>query len=287
MRKPPWSVRGKKTASKEMPPTPSNMSRWNQPDFPIAGPSSIKQTPSRARIADFSRGSPGGRKAGQAPRSSQVLPGFVNAFQPSSPTKSPEPPRPSFRAVPTSTGNVKGQSPSRPRRKLTPQSSPTTSQYGPIDMTTEDTLEGNVFGQDEDEQSAEDFDQIEPINWAAEVGLSSIYIHFSLRLILQLHHIIFTHSLISSSISTVQTLMSVTLPSTAPQETLDIFSRASTELWTILSSVTAVDRLPMSYLYTKVSNSLTKIAWVLNVVNSVGPPLRLRPRGLFVDYKVP
>lgn len=97
-----------------------------------------------------------------------------------------------------------------------------------------------------------------------------------LRFATKLHHVIFTHTSTSSANSTVQTLMSVTLPPASPQETLDLFSRAATELWTILSSVTAVHQLPMSYLYGRVSNSLTRMAWVLNVVDSVGHIIGLR-----------
>lgn len=80
--------------------------------------------------------------------------------------------------------------------------------------------------------------------------------------------------------------MALVLPTSSSETDTETFSRATTELWAILSSIPTIDQLPLSYLYSRVSDSLARIAWVLNSVGSVSLILFPVFRDLSVDTKV-
>ena len=103
-----------------------------------------------------------------------MLPGFVNAFQASSPIKSQENRHSTVKAVAMNNATMKDRVndkmlPAHSPNKPTPQSSPTVSQYEAMDARTGDHVEGNNGIFDEYNEPGEDLDEVEPINWATEV----------------------------------------------------------------------------------------------------------------------
>jgi hypothetical protein len=96
----------------------------------------------------------------------------VNAFQTSSPIKSPEV-RPSVvqDAVPDHRKTKYKANDKAPMTRSfggsSPQSSPTASQYEAMDTRMGEGADGDIF--DEDTESGEEFDEAYPINWATEV----------------------------------------------------------------------------------------------------------------------
>ncbi|KII92061.1 hypothetical protein PLICRDRAFT_103681 [Plicaturopsis crispa FD-325 SS-3] len=293
-RKPPMSIRAKRFA-KDIPstpaPVPSQIRGWNTGDAGAAGPS--KPLPAGPRFDHIARSSPkatrhASKAVAENPRT--MLPGFVNAFASSSPVRlrSSRSMKGKGREIPEDEGDdIFGRSgrlspPSMFQSQfnnsgpppISPPSSPTRPlpQNNDVDvqMVSEPPWENDAGlatdpgGRDNadiqmvdesDEALLDAYDEVEPMNWRE-----------------QLHQIILTHAVPSSSSSTFHSLLRVPLPASLPFSSAEAYTTACSRVLEIIAS----SRHKTWDAATQVvSESLTQMASILNAGNLITPLIAL------------